>query len=360
MDRRTVSPVNARGFSVIELMVAMAITVTLLLGITQVFQGSKGAYLVMEQMSRLQENGRFALDYITRDVRMAGYRGCSNLNGDLTNTLNDSNDVLFNFDVGIEGYDNVTTVPTELLDADINPLPGTDVVIVRGVFTPPVRVVKNNSSAQLFSEVKGTVPGGCPDGTDMVSGICDMDILLVTDCRKSRVFQATNIQVASDVLNIVHARNGNPGNAISSWGGASAPEEETFGPGSEIVQVGTRAFFVGDNDGVPTLFVKRESGDPIPLVDNVEDLQVLYGRDTGGGGANMETDEYVDASVASADWAAVLSARISLLLRTESDNTALETQTLNYAGATLTPADRRLRRAFTSVVTIRNRALFSG
>jgi len=232
------------------------------------------------------------------------------------------------------------------------------VLIIRGVFSPPVRVVKNNSSAQLFAEVKSNRPGACPDGTDMVSEICERDILLATDCLKSRVFQAGNIQIASGELNITHPASGDPGNAITSWGGQSRPEEEQFAPGSEIVKVGTRIFYVGDNAGVPTLFVRYESGAPVPLVDNVEDFQVLYGRDVTDAGMRLETDEYVTATQASADWDAVVSTRVSLLLRTASDYLATEPQTLQFEGATLAPADRRLRRAFTSVVTIRNRALF--
>ena len=346
------------GFTVVEVMVAMVLSVAVLLGVVQIFNGSRATYQVIEEMSRLQENGRFALDFITRDTRMAGYQGCATLEDNLTNTLNDSADVLFNFGVGIEGYDDVVTPPAELLAAGVSPLPGTDVLIIRGVFSPPVRVVKNNSSAQLFAEVKSNRPGACPDGTDMVSEICERDILLATDCLKSRVFQAGNIQIASGELNITHPASGDPGNAITSWGGQSRPEEEQFAPGSEIVKVGTRIFYVGDNAGVPTLFVRYESGAPVPLVDNVEDFQVLYGRDVTDAGMRLETDEYVTATQASADWDAVVSTRVSLLLRTASDYLATEPQTLQFEGATLAPADRRLRRAFTSVVTIRNRALF--
>jgi len=233
------------------------------------------------------------------------------------------------------------------------------VLIVRGVFSPPVRLVDNNNGGQFFAELKSNRPNACSDGTDMISDICRGDILLVTDCLKSRVFQATGVtEVSGDRVNIRHVASGNPGNAIASWGGQSAPDEERFQPGAEIVKVGTRLFFVGDNNGVPTLFVRFESGAPVPLVDNVEDLQVLYGRDVTATGVRLETDEYVTASVASADWDAVVSVRISLLLRTGSDFLALQSQSLLFGGATLNPTDRRLRRAFTSVVTLRNRALF--
>jgi len=46
-------------------------------GVIQIFLSAKQAYRLQENLSRLQENGRFAMDFITKDVRMAGYAGCS-------------------------------------------------------------------------------------------------------------------------------------------------------------------------------------------------------------------------------------------------------------------------------------------
>jgi len=44
-------------------------------GVIQIFLSAKQAYRLQENLSRLQENGRFAMDFITKDVRMAGYAG---------------------------------------------------------------------------------------------------------------------------------------------------------------------------------------------------------------------------------------------------------------------------------------------
>lgn len=54
---------NARfstaGFSLIELLVAMAIGLVLTGGLYQVFVGSNNTYSMNERLSRVQENGRF-------------------------------------------------------------------------------------------------------------------------------------------------------------------------------------------------------------------------------------------------------------------------------------------------------------
>ncbi|KGP31306.1 hypothetical protein NY67_01610 [Xanthomonas citri pv. fuscans] len=66
------------GVSLIELMIAMVIGLVLLLGVIQVFSASRTAAQLSEGASRAQENGRFALDYLARDIRMAGHFGCVN------------------------------------------------------------------------------------------------------------------------------------------------------------------------------------------------------------------------------------------------------------------------------------------
>jgi type IV pilus assembly protein PilW len=60
------------GISLIEIMIALLIGAFLLGGVLQIFIGGKQTYRMQESLSRLQENGRFALDFIGRDVRMAG------------------------------------------------------------------------------------------------------------------------------------------------------------------------------------------------------------------------------------------------------------------------------------------------
>ena len=66
------------GLSLVELMIALLIGTILLIGVVQVFGASRTAYQLSEGMSRTQENARFALDYLQRDIRMAGHFGCVN------------------------------------------------------------------------------------------------------------------------------------------------------------------------------------------------------------------------------------------------------------------------------------------
>lgn len=64
------------GFSLVEIMIALLIGLFLLEGILQMFSASQQTYRMQSNLARLQENGRFALDFLARDIRMASYWGC--------------------------------------------------------------------------------------------------------------------------------------------------------------------------------------------------------------------------------------------------------------------------------------------
>ena len=56
---------HSRGFSLVELMVALVITLILTAGIAQIFLGSKKSFVIQETLGRMQENGRYAIETIT-------------------------------------------------------------------------------------------------------------------------------------------------------------------------------------------------------------------------------------------------------------------------------------------------------
>lgn len=353
------------GLTLVEIMVAIAVSLVLLTGVIQIFAGTKATYRVQENLGRLQENGRFALDFLARDIRMAGYTGCGSGFGTITNTLNGGSGIFYNFTVGIEGFDNVgASPPTYLAAAGITPKQNTDVIIVRRNSDNPIRISRNNDSAQLFAVTGNVVEAGCADGTTKVDGLCRGDILMVSDCQKSRVFQAGNITPSgsppNQETNITHPASGTPGNAVSSWGGASAPPEQQFNQDAEIVRVGTYAYFVAANPNGGWSLFRLDGGVISELVEGVEDMQVVYGEDTDPNDAFRQADVYRDAT-AVFDWNQVVSARVHLLLRSNDNNLAPAPQDYTFNGATvagtsLPPTDRFLRREFTATITLRNRA----
>ncbi len=64
------------GATLIELMIAMLLGLTLVAGIIQIFSGNRVTYQFTDSLARIQENARFSLDHIAFSTRMAGFRGC--------------------------------------------------------------------------------------------------------------------------------------------------------------------------------------------------------------------------------------------------------------------------------------------
>lgn len=79
IPNNTYSPVGNRhaqsaGFTLIELMIAIALGLVLLISMTQIFASMKSSYRFQEAMARVQENGRIANDIIAHQSRLAGFR----------------------------------------------------------------------------------------------------------------------------------------------------------------------------------------------------------------------------------------------------------------------------------------------
>ena len=108
---------QSQGVSLIELMIALLIGSILLLGLVQVFGASRTAYQLSQGVARAQENGRFAIDYLQRDIRMLGHFGCVNDQarlqsaGSLSSHLAATDNPL-NFNISLQGYDATATAPT--------------------------------------------------------------------------------------------------------------------------------------------------------------------------------------------------------------------------------------------------------
>ncbi len=99
---------SPRGFTLVELMVAMTIGLIILGAVGQIFATRRGTYVLQEDLARLQENGRFAMNFVTKDIRMAGYAGCVNINQAL------NPDAGFSATNNVAGTDPATTfVPNE-------------------------------------------------------------------------------------------------------------------------------------------------------------------------------------------------------------------------------------------------------
>lgn len=360
MMRSTIqsSPRPQRGLTLVEMMVALTLSLILIAGTLQIFLSSKQAYRTEDALSRIQENGRFALDYLATEVRKTGYTGCmpASALSSVENILNSPGSYGWDFKNMLVGYEATSSTspgswsPTFPLTLSPAPVPGTDAITVRFMASDGIDLVPPYSdSAQLFISPASVSAG------DLAIG----DIAMVTDCKKGSIFQITNLQSSGGKVNVVHSQGSfTPGNSQSLF-------SNSYGEDAELAVFVTEMFYIGDDTttGEPALYrvYLQESGGntaklspPQVLADGIQDMQILYGEDTDSDGT---ANRYVTAdNVTSMD--DVVSVRIALLARSDEDNVTTAKQTYTFptvGGTTVTASDRRLRHGFSSTITLRNR-----
>lgn len=307
------------GLSLIELMIAITIGLTLIAGVVQIFGSSKATYRTQEALSRVSENARFAIHFLSQDLSLAGFWGCNNnganvisqLNPDVTGTINFAGGGLTGADGGIGGNDTIT---------------------IRGLSGQPIPVA---SVASVSYEVQ----------LDSATTLANNSILAISDCQNTDIFQLT--QDVNNGTTLTHtAGAGQPGNASARF------SRDDYAGNSFSQAVMYRADQITytvapdpNNNNLPTLFRNRNNNN-IPLVEGVNGLQILYGEDQTGDGV---VDRYVQAGTAGLNMVNVVAIQVSLTLISPQTNITPMQDNLD------TTASNRLVRNFQATIAVRNR-----
>lgn len=346
-----------RGFTLVELMVALTIGLILLAGAMSLLISHKWTYRTTENQARIQENGRVAKDFLAWDLRMAGYFGCLDDVSKVVNHVNGATGGLLDGTTPLEGMDNIaaggdTWYPTGSTAVPAGAVPGTDAVVIRYLDPDGSLTVETPYMVQPAAALHVATGNGLVDG----------DIVAVTDCDNADIFQITG-PTDPDTSGTVNHNTGAseaPGNATKNF-------SKTYEGDATLVKLAAIVYYVGTGaSGRPSLFRAgipttgdRSVMQPIELVEGVENLQILYGKDTTGDGV---PDVFLQAGAAgmqTADnWASVVSVRFKLLV-SHVDEYGTDADTKSYQlldEAVPAPGDRRFRRVFGTAVNLRNYA----
>ncbi len=336
-----------QGFSLIEVMIAVVIGIALLGGAVNIFISNNNVYRLETQLSRMQETGRFLIDTIAKEIRMAGFIGCGHRQLIEPNTLVADPPFAIEDENSIRGFEfEGTTWNPALPDfitasSDINAtvLPYTDVIAIqRG----------DTCSATLANDL---LTFG--DEVELISNDCNFQenqIVIITDC--------------ADTADVFMINNDPSGNSLAHAEALS--KKYRSNDGSQVLKYLTNVFYIEENTNRepsawlaswdPAAAARGESdarGDYMifELADGVERMHILYGIDTND---DQYVDEYVTANNVT-DWGTVSSARVNVLVRSD-NNITLEARPFQFDGEDVnTDNDTRLRLAFSATVTLRNR-----
>lgn len=370
---------RARGFSLVELMVAITLAMIVTAGVISVFIGSRSAFEATSGTAALTDGGRFALSFISNSVRSAGYMSCSTA-PNMQSTLIPAGTALpFSFNQALGGFEAVGTGPNTAytlaaapvasdsttgdwlanpsaaiagLDTAIStltsgaPIQHNDVLVVRST-------LRNAQSVYVSAIVDGATSFTVNEQGPL-SVANGPQLAVISDCSKGVVFQINGLGAPTPNVVVTHNASSGPG------GNSTASFPLSFSPGSQVTPVDTVVYFIApgaDTDGALWVAdLNALSALPLTateLVPDIEAMQILYGVDTN---KTQNVANYVTADQVT-DFNAVMSIKVALLAASApgSANPPAVALTYNLLGTTVTaPIDRRSRQVFEETIAVRN------
>ena len=320
---------SAKGFSLVELMVAMVLGLIVVVGASAVYLASKRSLTETEQIAALSENGRFALQLISNSARHIGFYGGANP-ADISRD-GSLGAVAGNCTGPAEAYDTrnsifaVRVTNATVLGCITDAVVGTDVLVIKGVDPTPLS-------------------DGDPDDPDAV-----------LDGAISFPAGAWNNQRAYVIA------NSERGILVD---GADTPPSVQVGDFARGTAWPYRLqiYYIRQGD-TPTLSRKVLAWNSVAgamsvqtqdLVRGVENIRFLFGYDSSNNGRVDTLANLTDVTTAGM-WGQVISLQAFILLRSDvSDPNYDNAKTYHLGDIDITPADNVRRILLHSDIVMRN------
>ena len=386
------SKLRQQGVTLVELLVALVLGLAVLVGLSSVYVAAKQAFRFQESSGRLQEDASYALEVLTKDLRMAGFAGCRGIDVVNVASVNTYYPTL-----------SLSPAPTAITDANplatvepLNPLvtmqPMSPYNFLRGFDTVPSAmfaagaVPTSSGTDSLFfvggsaNAVSLTAPMAAPDaaltiGADAYGwGTTKVYTFVVSDCISSSLFAG---KLSAGGTQVDHSAA--LGNNASSFA-----TNYQYGVDSILMPLEWNFYYVATRSGAATPSLYRifydgnNRGTAQEVVANVESLKLHYGENLNGvdstttapcvlatGGATcvptLKSDVWRTTAASVTDWSRVVAVRLGLMFvgNDNATNSDIVSATPTLLGNSYTlPAGAsttRLRKEYSTTVVLRNR-----
>ncbi|MBF0379914.1 MAG: PilW family protein [Magnetococcales bacterium] len=355
--------IREAGVSLVELLISLGISMIIILAVITMLSDASRSHMELNKSSQLIENGRFSIQQLRTDLRLAGFYGHL-FYGDLT-ALTTLPDPCITTDAAalysamampVQGYNAAITALPALTGStcggvfltNSNLSVGSDVLVVRRALTSVVTGTPLVNTVYLQSNVfKGDIQFGDTDAVIPGETADDNAVALFA------VNGTTPAQIREYAVRIYFIAPCSSGSNTSVAGG--------------VCQAG--------DDAIPTLKVLELSGGAAatmtitPLAEGVEYMKLTYGIDNSPTTADTTTGLIGDgvpdiytATPTIAQWPYVVSVRVELLVKTpQTSSSHVDSKTYTLRTGTTTVnlgpfSDGFKRHVFSTEVKLTNMA----
>lgn len=317
--------VTQRGFSLVELMIALVLGLLVMTGATTLLLSNQQSYRSNAALGGAQEGARIAFELLARDLRQAGLAGCGPQDR-VFNALNNPTALWYtdlnNAGVFVRGYEGAPTGTGAPAPANLNS--GADSIVIRGLDGSGLSV-SSHAAPNVFSNQINT--GYFQPG----------DMAVICDPLLASVVQVTSVP---NTTTTTHTAGGSttPGNSTAVYG-------RVYVNNAQIARLSATYWYIGENprggDSLYRLVLGSAAGNAVvtsqEMVRNVTDMQLAYLHpDAAGAPVYMDAD---DANLT--DWSSVTAVRMTLRVEGDGQNTGT--------------GGESIARTVTSVIGLRNR-----
>jgi type IV pilus assembly protein PilW len=343
-----------RGFSLIELMVALVIGAIAVMSALSLYARGREIYRVNERVARLQEQGRVALSMIAPDVEMAGFYGFTR-SPEVVRLV--SGGAAGTSAVSVEAAAGLRQFPV----SPDGPLPA-----AAGPLPPGAHACGINFAVDLSMPVQGSngvfalgrSPSGCEAYQRRPRAGADT-LTLRRVATQTSAPEANRLQLHASRL----------ASQTAAWLFADGRAPGPVDSDHRIHNVVVRSYYIAQDSvgqkNFPALRAKAltRSGaslafDEDEVMAGIEDLQVQFGI-AAPGATNGRAVRYVDPGFAELPWTQVVSVRVWLRVRADlPERDFVDERTYRYADVEYTPsgADRHYRRVLIAKTLTRRNA----
>jgi len=331
---------NERGFSLVELMIAVAMGLILTAAIGTLYVANVNSFRKQDDDSRLQETARAALDTLGYHIRLAGFvdvatdqsaiqllmnPSSSNMQYLAKQDASNHNDMLSLFFGSASQYHSGTNL--------IHALTGCE-----GLFATPT---------------SPAMPLDLPWSCSTTAG--PSSITLAYQVKPSSVSAPGTVRTAISYLDSLGAYN-----ASTGQGGDCGGNDVSGASASPSGPLAINNFYIDSTNQRLMCRGNGDPGNPKPIAEGIEDMRILYGVSPATIVTTSPMDSYVGRYVTGpnvTDWSKVLSVRVCLQFISPAKNIVSTVTYTDCSGVAQTKIDGRNRQISRATFSLRNNVL---